>query len=223
MYKILVVDDEKDVVCLLKDYFEMNNYTVITAYSGLEAIEKTLQKPDIILLDVNMPDGDGLSVCRKIRDFVSCPILFLTARIEDSDKINGFAAGGDDYIIKPFSITELGARVSAHIRRDHRVSGKSNVRFFGNLSIDYTAKTVHSDGAEIDFTKKEFQIIELLSMNCGQVFDKEHIYEKIWGYDAEGESSVIAEHIRRIRTKLSKSGEDYHIETVWGMGYKWIK
>lgn len=223
MYKVLVADDEKDVVSLLKDYFEMNDYTVITAYSGLEAVEKAALKPDIILLDVNMPDGDGLEVCRKIRDFVSCPILFLTARIEDSDKISGFAAGGDDYIIKPFSITELGARVSAHIRRDHRVSAKSNVRFFGSLAIDYTAKTVSSDGIEIDFAKKEFQIIELLSVNCGQVFDKERIYEKIWGYDAEGDASVVAEHVRRIRAKLQKSGEENHIETVWGMGYKWIK
>lgn len=223
MYKVLVADDEKDVVSLLKDYFEMNDYTVITAYSGLEAVEKAALKPDIILLDVNMPDGDGLEVCRKIRDFVSCPILFLTARIEDSDKISGFAAGGDDYIIKPFSITELGARVSAHIRRDHRVSAKSNVRFFGSLAIDYTAKTVSSDGIEINFAKKEFQIIELLSVNCGQVFDKERIYEKIWGYDAEGDASVVAEHVRRIRAKLQKSGEENHIETVWGMGYKWIK
>lgn len=223
MYKVLVADDEKDVVSLLKDYFEMNDYIVITAYSGLEAVEKAALKPDIILLDVNMPDGDGLSVCRKIRDFVSCPILFLTARIEDSDKISGFAAGGDDYIIKPFSITELGARVSAHIRRDHRVSAKSNVRFFGSLAIDYTAKTVSSDGMEIDFAKKEFQIIELLSVNCGQVFDKERIYEKIWGYDAEGDASVVAEHVRRIRAKLQKSGEENHIETIWGMGYKWIK
>ena len=129
MYKILVADDERDVVSLLKDYFEINDYMVITAYSGAEAMEKISQNPDIILLDVNMPDGDGLSVCRKIRDHVSCPVLFLTARIEDSDKISGFASGGDDYIIKPFSIEELGARVSAHIRRDHRIKAKTNVRF----------------------------------------------------------------------------------------------
>lgn len=223
MYKILVADDEKDVLCLLKDYFEMNDYIVITASGGEEAIEKASQNPDIILLDVNMPDGDGLSVCRKIRDFVSCPILFLTACIEDSDKINGFASGGDDYIIKPFSIEELGARVSAHIRRDHRIAKQSNVRFFGELTIDYTAKTVSSDGTKIDFAKKEFQIIELLSLNCGQVFDKERIYEKIWGYDADGESTVVAEHIRRIRAKLTKFNKEKHIETVWGMGYKWVK
>lgn len=223
MYKILVADDEKDVVSLLKDYFEINDYLVMTAYSGAEAIEKSAQKPDIILLDVNMPDGDGLTVCRKIRDHVSCPILFLTARIEDSDKISGFASGGDDYIIKPFSIDELGARVSAHIRRDHRIKAQSNVRFFGNITVDYTAKTVSAENSVIEFAKKEFQIIELLSINCGQVFDKERIYEKIWGYDAEGDSAVIAEHIRRIRAKLSKFGEEYHIETVWGMGYKWVK
>ena len=223
MYKILVADDERDVVSLLKDYFEMNDYLVITAYSGAEAVEKAAQNPDIILLDVNMPDGDGLSVCRKIRDHVSCPILFLTARIEDSDKISGFASGGDDYIIKPFSIEELGARVAAHIRRDHRIKAQANVRFFGGLTIDYTAKTVSVDSAAIELPKKEYQIIEFLSLNCGQVFDKEQIYEKVWGYGADGDSSVIAEHIRRIRAKLAKCGEEYHMETVWGMGYKWVK
>ena len=223
MYKILIADDEKDVVSLLKDYFEINDYLVLTAYTGAEAIEKASQNPDIILLDVNMPDGDGLSVCRKIRDHVSCPILFLTARIEDSDKISGFASGGDDYIIKPFSIEELGARVSAHIRRDHRIKTQANVRFFGDVTIDYTAKTVSVAEKALELAKKEYQIVEFLSLSCGQVFDKERIYEKIWGYDAEGDSSVIAEHIRRIRAKLAKYGEEYHIETVWGIGYKWVK
>lgn len=223
MYKILVADDEKDVVSLLKDYFEINDYLVITAYSGTEAMEKASQNPDIILLDINMPDCDGMTVCKKIRSYVSCPILFLTARIEDSDKIAGFASGGDDYIIKPFSIDELGARVSAHIRRDQRIKTQSNVRFFGGLTIDYTAKTVAAENTVIDLAKKEYQIIEFLSLNCGQVFDKERIYERIWGNDALGESSVITEHIRRIRIKLSEYGEEYHIKTIWGMGYKWVK
>lgn len=223
MYKILVADDERDIVTMLKDYFEINDYFVMTACTGAEAIEKASREPDIILLDINMPDGDGISVCKKIRDYVSCPILFLTARIEDSDKIEGFASGADDYIIKPFSIDELGARVSAHIRRDHRMKAQANVRFFGGLTIDYTAKTVSAEDTVIDLAKKEYQIIELLSINCGQVFDKERIYEKIWGYDAEGDSSVIAEHIRRIRAKLSVCGEESRIETVWGMGYKWVK
>lgn len=223
MYKILVADDEKEIVSLLKDYFEISGYMVMTAYSGSEAVEKSALSPDIILLDINMPDGDGLSVCRRIRDFVNCPIVFLTARIEDTDKINGFAAGGDDYIIKPFSIDELGARVAAHIRRDNRSNTTANVRFFGTLTIDHSAKSVTADGQTIPLAKKEFEIIELLSVNAGQVFDKERIYEKLWGYDAEGDSSVVAEHIRRIRSKLSKYGEEYHVETVWGMGYKWVK
>ncbi|MDE6672880.1 MAG: response regulator transcription factor [Ruminococcus sp.] len=221
MYRILVADDEPDVLSLLRDYFEINGYEVITAENGTAVLDRIKMNPDIILLDINMPDMDGISVCRKIRDYVSCPILFLTARVEDSDKINGFASGGDDYIIKPFSIEELGARVMAHIRRERRSEAVSNVRFYGGVSIDYSAKTVSVNGIRIKFARKEFEIIELLSMNSGQVFDKERIYEKIWGYDADGNSTVVAEHIRRIRAKLAD--EAYHIETVWGIGYKWVK
>lgn len=223
MYKILIADDEPDIVSMLRDYFEMNGYDVITAANGSEAAARAAEKPDIILLDVNMPDMDGLAACRAVREYVSCPILFLTARVEDSDKIAGFAAGGDDYIIKPFSIDELGARVAAHIRRDRRVTADANVRFFGRLSVDYSAKTVTAEGTPLSFAKKEFEIIELLSVNCGMVFDKERIYEKIWGYDAEGDSSVVAEHVRRIRSKLVAAGEPDRIETVWGMGYKWVR
>lgn len=221
MYRILVADDEPDVLSLLKDYFEINGYEVITAENGMAVLEQIKKNPDIILLDINMPDMDGISVCRTIRNYVSCPILFLTARVEDCDKIMGFSAGGDDYIIKPFSIDELGARVMAHIRREHRDKAVMNVRFFGGTSIDYSTKTVSVNGGKIELAKKEFEIIELLSVNAGQVFDKERIYEKIWGYDAEGNSSVVAEHIRRIRAKLA--GESRHIETVWGIGYKWVK
>lgn len=221
MYRILVADDEPDVLSLLKDYFEINGYEVITAENGNDVLEKISRNPDIILLDVNMPYMDGISVCKEIREYISCPILFLTAKVEDCDKITGFAVGGDDYIIKPFSIDELGARVSAHIRREYRRNNISNVRFFGKISIDYSAKTVSLNGEKINFAKKEIEIIELLSINVGQVFDKERIYEKIWGYDADGNSSVVAEHIRRIRAKLAD--ESYHIQTLWGIGYKWIK
>ena len=127
MYKILIADDEPGVVSLVRDYFEINGYEVITASDGIEAVRQVAKKPDIILLDINMPHVDGIEVCKRIRDHISCPIVFLTARIEDSDKINGFMAGGDDYIIKPFSLDELGARVAAHIRRDHRDSAKHEV------------------------------------------------------------------------------------------------
>lgn len=223
MYRILVADDEKDVVSLLKDFLEMKGYDVLTAYDGNQAIEMSLKKPDLILLDINMPDVNGFDVCKKIREYISCPILFLTARVEDSDKINGFASGGDDYITKPFSIGELEARIAAHIRRENRISSQNNVKIFGNIIINYTEKTVYCNDEKIELTKKEYGIIEMLSINAGQIFNKEQIYEKIWGYDAEGDSSVVAEHIRRLRAKLAAFGEEQHINTVWGMGYKWIK
>ena len=227
MYKILIVDDEKDVVRMLESFFRLKGYDTITAYNGEEALQKVSANPDLILLDINMPGMEGTEVCLKIRDYVSCPIVFLTAKVEDADKIKGFSVGGDDYIVKPFSLEELGARVAAHIRRDHRQSTPVNVRFFGKLVIDYSAKTVkltETEGTQpLSLAKKEFEIIELLSVNPGQVFDKERIYERLWGYDAEGDSSVVAEHIRRIRAKLKVAGEEYHVETVWGMGYKWIR
>lgn len=223
MYKILIVDDEEAIVSLLTDYLKLNSYEVLVAYNGSEAIKRALEKPDLILLDVNMPEGDGFSVCKQIRDYVSCPIIFLTARIEDADKIQGFSVGGDDYIVKPFSIDELGARIAAHIRREHRESEIKNVRLFGDLLVDYHARTVSYKGTVIDFAKKEFEIVELLSMHAGQLFDKERIYESVWGYDAEGNSSVVAEHIRRIRMKLKKVSSDEYIDTVWSVGYRWKK
>ena len=218
--KILIVDDEPGVVALLKDYFEINNYLVLTARGGEEAIKQAGREPDIILLDINMPKMDGLEVCRRIREHISCPIIFLTARALDMDKITGFVSGGDDYVTKPFSIEELGARVAAHLRRENRRAGNTKVRFEDDLVIDYAAHTVSIQGEEIQLAKKEFEII-VLSENRGQVFDKERIYERLWGYDADGDSSVIAEHIKRIRSKLKSAGAGEHVETVWGVGYKW--
>lgn len=222
-YKILIADDEPGVVSLLRDYFEINGYYVLTAVNGEEAIKQSAQRPDIILLDISMPKGDGIEVCRCIRDHVSCPIIFLTARIEDSDKISGFMSGGDDYVTKPFSIDELGARVSAHLRRENRQTQKGQLRFDDDLVIDYPAYAVYKGKKEISLVKKEFEIVAYLSSNVGQTFDKERIYEKIWGWDAEGDSSVIVEHIKRIRAKFKDAGAKDHIETVWGVGYKWIK
>lgn len=220
---ILIVDDEADIVSTLEDYFLYNNYTVLTAANGIEAIEKAGKQPDLILLDINMPDIDGLEVCAKIRDFVHCPILFLTARVENSDKIKGFGMGGDDYIVKPFSLEELGARVAAHLRRERRKGETPKVRFDNNLAIDYTERRLYYNKKEISFAKKEFDIIELLSSHPGQIFSKERIYELVWDYDSEGEPSVVAEHIRRIRTKLATEGIKQYVETVWGVGYKWAK
>ncbi len=220
---ILIVDDEVDIVTMLKDYFQYNGYNVMTATNGLDAIKKAEKQPDIILLDINMPDINGLEVCSRIRDFVTCPILFLTARIEDKDKIKGFSIGADDYIVKPFSIDELGARVLAHLRRERRQRENAKVYFNNKLAIDYTERNLYYDGNIISLAKKEFDIIEFLSQHAGQVFSKEQIYEFIWNYDSNGDSSVVAEHIRRIRTKFTSAKMEQYIETVWGVGYKWRK
>ena len=221
--KLLVVDDEEDIVSMLRDYFEINGYDVMTALSGVEAIKKAEKEPDLILLDINMPDIDGMEVCVRIRDFISCPILFLTARIDETDKIKGFGIGADDYIIKPFSIDELGARVAAHLRRERRQRETPKVRFDDKLAIDYTDRSLYYDGQLISLAKKEFDIVELLSQHIGQIFSKERIYELVWDYDSDGDSSVVAEHIRRIRSKFSAANMKPYIETVWGVGYKWVR
>lgn len=223
MKKILIIDDEAGLRKLLADFFEVNGYLVLTAKDGNEAVRQVEKQPDIILLDINMPEINGLDVCRKIRSFVSCPILFLTACVEDVDKISGFQAGGDDYIQKPFSIHELGARVEAHLRREMRNQKKSSVKFSDDLVIDYSERALYCNDIQISLAKKEFDIIELLSKHPGMVFDKERIYERVWGTDEEGDSSVIAEHIRRIRFKMKERGCESKVETVWGVGYKWRK
>lgn len=220
--KIMVVDDEKGVVTIMKKYFEMSGYQVITAYSGQEALKKMSCLPDIVLLDINMPDMDGLTVCRSIREYITCPILFLTARIETADKIKGFSAGADDYIVKPFDLDELGARVAAHLRRENRKQEQSTLRFFNDMVIDYAKREISISGTLVSLSKKEFDIVELLSINAGQVFDRERIYDTVWGLEGDGNSDTIMEHIRKIRAKFSALSLHNYIETVWGVGYKWI-
>lgn len=222
-YTILIADDELDILTMLQDFFEGKGCFVLTAANGKDAVIQAEKQPDIILLDINMPEMDGISVCKRIRDYISCPIIFLTAKVEDMDKVKGFAAGGDDYITKPFSLIELEARVTAHLRRETRQRNAGKVKFDHALSIHYADRSVTYQDQDINFAKKEFDIIELLSQNGGQVFDKERIYEAIWGYDSDGDNSVIAEHIRRIRAKFMEVGCKPMIETVWGCGYKWKK
>ena len=219
--KLLIVDDERGIVDMMRDYFSPQ-YQVLTAGSGQEAVRQAEQQPDLILLDINMPGMDGLEVAGRIRGQVGCPILFLTARIEDADKVQGFAAGGDDYIVKPFSLAELEARVQAHLRREERHRGETAVKFSGDLTIDFAGRRLSYQGSSIALTKKEFDIVALLAQNPGQIFDRERIYERIWGYDSEGDSSVVSEHIRRVRGKIAEHTDRTYIETVWGCGYKWI-
>ncbi|WP_313131657.1 response regulator transcription factor [Anaerocolumna sp.] len=219
--KILLVDDEKGIVTMLKNYFEMSGYQVCTAYDGKAALEKMACQPDIILLDINMPDMDGLTLCQHIREHMSCPILFLTARIETKDKIKGFGVGADDYIVKPFDLDELGARVSAHLRRENRKQEQSVLRFFGEMAIDYSKHEITLHQLPVVLSKKEFDIVELLSINTGQVFDRERIYDVVWGLESDGSSDTIMEHIRKIRGKFAVLSKHNYIETVWGVGYKW--
>ena len=213
--KILIVDDEHGIVDMIRSYFQ-SQYDILIAYSGQEALQKAGNNPDLILLDINMPDIDGLTVCQKIRDYITCPILFLTARIESGDKIIGFQAGADDYIVKPFDLDELGARIAAHLRREQRRQSNSAVRFFGELALDYSARTATINSQSIPLSKREFEIVELLSLNAGQVFDRERIYELVWGLDGDGNSDTIMEHIRKIRAKFAAHTLHNYIETVWG-------
>lgn len=218
--KLLIADDESGIVDTMKAYFS-SQYEVLTACSGQEAIQQAEKRPDLILLDINMPGMDGLTVCRSIREHVTCPILFLTARIESADQIIGFQAGADDYIVKPFDLDELAARIAAHLRREQRRSTPSAVRFFGECAVDYSARTVTIRGEAVSLSRREFDILELLSLNPGQVFDRERIYETVWGIDGEGSSDTVMEHIRKIRAKLAHHTLHSYIETVWGCGYKW--
>ena len=222
-YKILIIDDDTELLKMLKKYLEIKRYEIITAENGLEGLNKIKLQPDIILLDVNMPNMDGIEVCRRVRDKVSCPIIFLTARVDEQDVVNGLSSGGDDYILKPFGLKELDARITAHLKRETRRKEKTEVCFQGELSIDYTAKTVQIHTDYLELTRSEYGIIEFLTMNPGMIFDKERIYERVCGYDAEGDSRVITELIRRIRKKIQQYTETEYIETIWGMGYRWIK
>ncbi len=224
MARLLIIDDETDITDMLCTYFRAAGYDVHAARSGKEALLCLREPMDLILLDISMPDMDGIEVCKRIREFVSCPILFLTAKGTDADIIHGFAVGGDDYIVKPFGLNELGARVAAHLRREARDrQTAAQMCFESDLSINFSAKAVYAGGERIPLAKKEFEILEFLCANAGQVFDRERIYERLWGWDSEGDSAVVTEHIRRIRAKLTQAGCKNHIETVWGMGYKWVR
>ena len=220
-YRILIVDDEIEVVTMLQSFLLRNGYQVSCASNGAETISKAAEQPDLILLDINMPQMDGIEVCKAIRKVVSCPIVFLTARDQDTDKIEGFAAGGDDYIVKPFSLAELGARIEAHLRRDRR--GKDIQRkVFGDITIDYSSREVFVRGERLHFNRKDFDIVQLLSLNRGQTFDRAKIYDRVWGLEGNGDDIVIMEHIRKIRLAFAKAGCESCIETVWGIGYKWV-
>lgn len=220
--KLLIADDELNITSLINDYFSLIGYEVYTANDGMEVLEKLSIKPDIIILDINMPKMNGFDVCQEIRNTVDCPIIFLTARDNEHDLIHGLRIGGDDYITKPFNLRELNARIESHLRREERSTEKSNMLNRG-LSIRADEMVISYNGITIPFTKTEFKIIELLSRHKGQIFNRERIYEHVKGLDSNKDNTVVTEHIRKIREKFENASCGPCIETVWGVGYKWIK
>ena len=221
-YKILIVDDEEMITELISSHLKDCGYDTLIANDSGMAMEQLKYNPNLILLDINMPGTNGLELCRNIRNHVFCPIIFLTARVTEQDKINGFGFGGDDYITKPFSLKELTARIAAHLRRDERnIEHNSIFTFSDGLIVNLSKRSIFYNDKEIIFSKKEFDLIELLIKNIGQVFDKERIYELVWGYDASGDSNTVKEHIRKIRTKFKEITDKEYIETIWGVGYRW--
>ncbi len=222
MARIMIVDDETMLTDLLSQHLQDCGYETLTANDAPAALKLLPRNPDLILLDINMPGTDGLELCRTIRSHVSCPILFLTARITEQDKVIGLDYGGDDYITKPFSLKELTARIAAHLRRDQRTLTRSSVLTTPDgLVVNLSERRVFYRDQEILFSRREFIVLEFLLTNRGRVFDRERIYECVWGLEAEGDSGVIKEHIRKIRVKLREVCERDYIETIWGVGYKW--
>lgn len=220
-HKILIVDDEEMLTELLAAHLQDCGYAALVANDAGQAIELLSKQPDLILLDINMPGMDGMELCRSIRKHVNCPILFLTARVSEQDIVNGFGYGGDDYITKPFRLNELTARIAAHLRRDQRRGQKQAVLSSGLLLVNLSERKVFYGETEIPFSRREFDLIEFLLSNANQVFDRDKLYESVWGYDAEGDSAVVKEHIRKIRAKLREVTGHEYIGTVWGVGYKW--
>ncbi|WP_099203872.1 response regulator transcription factor [Scatolibacter rhodanostii] len=218
MATILAIDDDADILSLLSRTLQKDGHLVTTALSPDTIETETLNRFDLILLDVMMPGTDGFAFCRKIRDMVDCPILFLTAKTLESDVTIGFALGADDYIKKPFGTSELRARVNAHLRRESRE--KRHVLHISGLDFNLMAKEVTIDKQRIPLTKIEYGICEYLAQNHGQVFTKEQIYDAVFGYDAEGDSFTVAVHIKNIRAKFA-TYQTIPISTIWGIGYKW--
>jgi len=218
MAKILAIDDDNEILAIIKKSISKDNHIVDT-FDRTEKVNKNvLTKYDLILLDIMMPDTDGFVFCKAIRNTVDCPIIFITAKTMDTDLIEGFSLGADDYIKKPFSLAELRARVNAHLRRENREYHNRIVS--NNFKFDVSEKILYLNEDPIKLTRSEYEICEFLVKNKGQVFSLEQIIEKVFGFDFESDTTAIREHIKNIRAKLKKFGEN-PIETVWGIGYKW--
>lgn len=224
--RILIVEDDRKIAELERDYLEANGYEAELAHNGTEALKKLGQTPfALALLDIMLPGMDGFELCKKIRENSDIPLLFVSAKKEDIDKIRGLWIGADDYIVKPFSPSELVARVHSHIARYDRLtegdSKKSPIIRFGALSIDGAARRVFVEENEVSLTNKEFDVLFLLASNPNIVFSKDELFNRIWSLEALGETSTVTVHINRIREKIEDNSADpKYIETVWGIGYR---
>lgn len=227
--KILIVDDEQNIVDILDDNLKRDGYETLTAYDGAAAIEKVRdEKPDLVLLDCMLPKMNGFDVCRVIRKTSQIPILMLTAKSEEIDKVLGLELGADDYITKPFSIREVLARVKAQLRRSNLVEANSEVNQkilkFGDLEVDIEAYEVRLKGKNVNLTLREFELVRFLAQNPGQVFSREALLEKVWGYEYFGDVRTVDVTVRRTREKLEPDQSQYRfIMTKRGVGYYFDK
>ena len=228
--KILIIEDDREIAAIEKDFLEINGFEVTIENDGLEGQKRALAgNYTLILLDLMLPGKDGIAICRDIREKIDIPILMVTARMEDNEKIRGLGFGADDYIVKPFSPTELVARVKSHIARYERLTRNSGVTQrkdeidFGWLRINNGTHSVYVYENEITLTHKEYDLLFFFATNTEMVYSKEQIYDRIWGQDMYGEIKTVAVHINRLREKIEKNpAEPVHLQTVWGAGYKFV-
>lgn len=226
--KILVVDDESLLVKGIRFNLQNEGYDVITGSSGLDAVQLTEEEsPDLIILDVMMPEMDGMTACNKIREFSNVPIILLTAKADDMDKLMGFDYGADDYITKPFNILELKARIRALLRRAGTTEQKvvkSNQLSIGPITLDIDSRNAYRSGTLVDLTAKEFDVVEFLMRNPNHVYSREALLDTIWAYEYRSDIRTVDVHIRRLREKLEENpAEPKYILTKWGVGYYFRK
>ena len=225
--KILVVDDEALLVKGIRFNLQNEGYDVITGSDGLEAVKHVQeQRPDLVVLDVMMPNMDGMTACAKIREFSDVPIILLTAKADDMDKLMGFDFGADDYLTKPFNILELKARIRALLRRSGRSEKKAPAHelSIGSITLDLDARNAYRSGVLADLTAKEFDVIEFLMRNPNRVYSREALLDTIWAYEYRSDIRTVDVHIRRLREKLEENpAEPQHILTKWGVGYYFKK
>lgn len=223
-YKILIVDDEEMMTELLSDHLQDCGYDTITANCSQKAIELLQKQPDLIILDINMPDMNGLELCKNIRNHINSPIIFVTARITEQDKINGLQYGGDDYITKPFSLKELCARVKAVIRRSEYLNitpSNNDIITCGGITVNLARRTVAKRGKFIDLTMKEFDLLTSLMLSKGRVLNRDQLMEKVWDIEFSGDARTVDVHIRYLRQKIEDDSENpRYILTVRGVGYR---